>query len=155
MNLRGTMWRRNKPGWQPPESLLRRMKKLHPRISLVWSTAFGKWGLVEKTLAGPYEMVAILDGRPTVANTIFLLNRASMARLADWEQFESFERELDESQARAEAIGTEFTERIGEGADRLYNLVRSSHVVAMSRPKFGGNPLAARNGKKARRRRPA
>lgn len=143
--IRGKMWRRNKPGWAPPDRLLRKMKRLHPRISLQWSTAFGKWGLIERTLAGTFELVAVLEGRPTEANTIRLLNRCCMARLQEQGRLDAFIQELDDSQAAAEAIPSLFSERIGEGSDRMFNLVRNSHVVA-----FGGR-RGSRRRKKGRR----
>lgn len=132
IKLRETLWTARKPGWQPPPSLLLRMRRIHPRCRLVWSPEYQSWGLIERTLDGKWETICRIDGQPNVANTIGKLNELCGARLADWDRFTEFERQLDAPQERIEReINESVDDRLQEGHDRMWHELGPSHSVSM------------------------
>ena len=118
-----------KPGWKPPAALLARLKRLHPRVELIYSPKYKKWALAERLIEkGGYAMIGgPIEGRPNLGNTVKRLGDGVILR-RNWRRWlESAERNEDAMRAGKHVN----MDRMNEGAERLHLLNSTRKVVAL------------------------
>lgn len=125
-----------KAGWQPPQWLLERIARVHPRVRLLYVTGARTWALYERCMDGSWEMISRIDGLPTYANTVLALNQCHPSRFEDSEAFDEFLADLDAPQREEEEAVEQASEaRAAEGSDRMFDQLSTRHHVSIPRRK--------------------
>jgi len=130
-NMRQKSWRK-KRGRRPSESLLRRIKRHHRRIHLMWAPKHRKWFMVEHALDGRIRPVGgPIEGHPRYSNTLKVLNESVILR-REWQQWLEETEHNDELRRAGHFAPTSAKDKIAEGHDRMYHLHRSGKAVSFA-----------------------
>lgn len=133
-NMRQKSWAK-KRGRKPTENLLRRLKRKHRRIHLMWAPKYRKWFMVEHGIDGRIRPVGgPIEGQPRYSNTLKVLNESVIMR-REWTKW--LERtEYNEELRRAGHFAPQSAkDKIAEGHDRMYHLHRTGKAVSFARSK--------------------
>lgn len=112
------------PGYRPPPALMRRLKRFHPTVDLMWEPNRGRWVLVQNDQS-QLHVIQVLQGlhgefvAPNMENTVGILDRMSSINGANrWEVDRWIDENLSEevedpvAESRAEASIHEFSDRV-------------------------------------------
>jgi len=113
-----------KPGWRPPEYLLERLRRSHPRVSIAWQNKGQRWGLVERGIDGEQHLITWLLGRPTINNTVCKLNQSQPSRWTSQEEFEAYLDVIEAPNVKHEADAENaVTAQLEDASDRLFHAI--------------------------------
>lgn len=121
-----------KVGQQVPEMITRLMRVRHPTVEIMWEPQANRWCLVQ-TLMGVSSLITFLGTAdryepPTLANTVYYLDRIHPSRFESKFDQERMLREIDENK-ESENIRKRSADRITEGSRDLYNALTNRLVI--------------------------
>lgn len=108
---------------RPAPWLVSRLASTHPAAELVWLRDRKRWALLEKD-GRRRHLIVVLEGKPTVRNTIGYLNRHRTSVLVNQYDRERFIAAVDEPwRQHMEQTPSHVQDSFDEGGDRLGHLL--------------------------------
>jgi len=117
-----------KPGAQPDEIVMEEMRRKHPNARLCWAEDASSWALIDVTPNLPPILIRLIDGRPTLANTVYFLDSIHPNNIKDDYDVERLERELD-NPGEVAKIQRRAKEQIHYGSSELWNAFKRKVMV--------------------------
>lgn len=112
-------------GYRPPEWLMRKIKRRHPTVSLLWERNLKRYALVQTDIPGQPHLITVLKEPPNIENTVRFLDKHHPTHLSNKFKMEKFLHEVDGSGPDE----GQYQDRMGEGTDRLWRAMNPKVVV--------------------------
>ena len=131
MRIRAARFTRRGPVSGPRSPVVRRARRLHPRVDFAWDIERGAWSVIERTLQGNVALIAPLAAKPDM-RAIDCLNVGSEARRMDRASYEAWADKCEEAHDQhVKDVEAETNDQINEGSERLWHALGTDTVVPM------------------------
>lgn len=91
------------PGQHVPKCVVRALAKVYPTVRIVWNYFHRQWQLIERMKNGQWGDITLVNGSPTIENTIGLLVEIDNAQMQTPAEIDQFLAKLDQGRTDAEA----------------------------------------------------
>jgi hypothetical protein len=127
-----------KVGGQPNHALMRELRRRHPNVKLMWAPQVERWAMIDAPPNMKAQLIRIMQTRkgeyehPTMANTVYFLDRIHPDNIQGEWGMQRFLRGLDEN-PEAEAVERRARDQASAGSADLYNAM-TRRVITTPKP---------------------
>lgn len=120
-----------KAGLQVPSYVRSMLARRHPTVDVLWDRTHKCYCLVQ-TVGGRSHFIRPLQGRPTLANTVYYLDSIHPRNFTGKFAQERFLKDLDQNE-RLEASTKRSKDQLREGHSEMFNVLSKRRVFSLDR----------------------